>query len=179
MQLSEREYNKLLNIAKNICKTDFAEDLLHEALLVCLKYDKEKMEFIIQDGKLFFFVARIMANMYHSKTSQYYYQIARFYDKHTLQDCTKMSKFIITNDTAEQEKIELIESLLDRLYWYDREMFKLYFFGENNGKKYTLQSLADKTGISRRSIFTTIKNVKEYLKRNINESERIDKVYRI
>ena len=108
--------------------------------------------------------------MYHSKTSQYYYQIARFYDKHTLQDCTKMSKFIFTNDTAEQEKIELIESLLDRLYWYDREMFKLYFFGDNNGKKYTLQSLADKTGISRRSIFTTIKNVKEYLKTNINES---------
>ena len=90
MQLSEREYNKLLNIAKNICKTDFAEDLLHEALLVCLKYDKNKLEFIIQDGKLFFFIARIMANMYHSKTSQYYYQIARFYDKHTLQDCTKM-----------------------------------------------------------------------------------------
>lgn len=172
MNLTEGEYNKLLDIAKNICKTDFAEDLLHEALFVCLKYDEKKMEFIIQDGKLFFFVARIMANMYHSKTSQYYYKIARFYDKHTLQDCTKMSKFIFTNDTVQQENIELIETILDDMYWYDREMFRLYYFGELNGKRYTLQSLADKTGISRRSIFTTIKNVKEHIRRKINEAER-------
>jgi len=172
VNLTEGEYNKLLDIAKNICKTDFAEDLLHEALFVCLKYDEKKMEFIIQDGKLFFFVARIMANMYHSKTSQYYYKIARFYDKHTLQDCTKMSKFIFTNDTVQQENIELIETILDEMYWYDREMFRLYYFGELNGKRYTLQSLADKTGISRRSIFTTIKNVKEHIRRKINEAER-------
>jgi len=172
VNLTEREYNKLLDIAKNICKTDFAEDLLHEALFVCLKYDEKKMEFIIQDGKLFFFAARIMANMYHSKTSQYYYKIARFYDKHTLQDCTKMSKFIFTNDTVQQENIELIETILDEMYWYDREMFRLYYFGELNGKRYTLQSLADKTGISRRSIFTTIKNVKEHIRRKINEAER-------
>ena len=174
MQLTEREYNKLLDIAKNICKTDFAEDLLHEALFVCLKYDEKKMEFIIQDGKLFFFVARIMANMYHSKTSTYYYQIARFYDKHTLQDCTKMSKFIFTNDSQQQENIELIECVLDELYWYDRELFKLYYFGEIDGSRYTLTSLAEKTGISRRSIFTTIKNVKTYIKKRINEIEGIN-----
>jgi len=173
VQLSQREYNKLLDIAKNICKTDFVEDLLHEALFACLKYPEEKMEFIKQDGKLFFFVARIMANMYHSKTSTYYYQIARFYDKHTLQDCTKMQKFIFTNDTSQQESIEQIELLLSKLYWYDREVFKLYYFGELDGNRYTLQSLADKTGISRRSIFTTIKNVKTYIKKQINGAERL------
>ena len=110
--------------------------------------------------------------MYHSKTSTYYYQIARFYDKHTLQDCTKMSKFIFTNDTEQQENIELIEVILDELYWYDRELFKLYYFGELDGNRYTLQSLADKTGISRRSIFTTINNVKTYIKSRIYETKR-------
>ena len=174
MQLTNAEYQRLKDIASNICKTEFVDDLLHEALEATLKYPKEKLEFIKQDGKLFFFVARIMANMYHSKTSQYYYKIARFYDKHTLQDCTKISKFIFTNDTTQQENIELIESILDELYWYDREMFKLYHFGEINGKRYTLQSLADKTGISRRSIFTTIKNVKTYIKKRINEIRRFD-----
>jgi DNA replicative helicase MCM subunit Mcm2 (Cdc46/Mcm family) len=54
VQLTQKEYNKLLSIAKNICKTDFVEDLLHEALFVCLKYPPEKMEFIKKDGKLFF-----------------------------------------------------------------------------------------------------------------------------
>jgi DNA-directed RNA polymerase sigma subunit (sigma70/sigma32) len=177
VQLTQKEYNKLLSIAKNICKTDFVEDLLHEALFVCLKYPPEKMEFIKKDGKLFFFVARIMANMYHSKTSQYYYRIARFYDKHTLQDCNKMQKFIFTNDTKQQDKIELIEMLLDELYWYDRELFKLYYFGEIDGNKYTLSSLANKTGISRRSIFTTIKNVKTYIKKRLDEIRRVDKIY--
>ena len=172
MQLTNAEYQKLKDIASNICKTDFADDLLHEALEATLKYPKEKLEFIKQDGKLFFFVARIMANMYHSKTSTYYYQIARFYDKHTLQDCTKMSKFIFTNDTQQQENIEFIEMILDELYWYDRELFRLYYFGELNGNKYTLQSLADKTGISRRSIFTTINNVKTYIKSRIYETKR-------
>ena len=168
MKLTQREYDKLYSIAKNICKTDFAEDLLHEALFVCLKYPEEKMEHIIKDGKLFFFVARIMANMYHSKTSQYYYRIARFYDKHNLYDCQKMSEIIFTNDVVQQEKIDMIEKLLDELYWYDRELFKLYYFGELDGRRYTLQTLADKTNISRRSIFTTIKNVKEFLKKKIN-----------
>jgi len=172
MQLTNAEYQKLKDIASNICKTDFADDLLHEALEATLKYPKEKLEFIKQDGKLFFFVARIMANMYHSKTSTYYYQIARFYDKHTLQDCTKMSKFIFTNDTEQQENIELIEVILNELYWYDRELFKLYYFGELDGNRYTLQSLADKTGISRRSIFTTINNVKTYIKSRIYETKR-------
>ena len=172
MQLTNAEYQKLKDIASNICKTYFVDDLLHEALEATLKYPKDKLEFIKQDGKLFFFVARIMANMYHSKTSTYYYQIARFYDKHTLQDCTKMSKFIFTNDTEQQENIELIEVILDELYWYDRELFKLYYFGELDGNRYTLQSLADKTGISRRSIFTTINNVKTYIKSRIYETKR-------
>jgi transcriptional antiterminator len=53
-------------------------------------------------------------------------------------------------------------------------MFKLYYFGELDGKKYTLQTLAEKTNISRRSIFTTIKNVKKFLKDKINEINRTD-----
>mgnify|MGYP003149910392 CR=1 FL=1 len=159
MQLTNAEYQRLKDIACNICKTDFANDLLHEALEATLQYPKEKLEFIKQDGKLFFFVARIMANMYHSKTSTYYYQIARFYDKHTLQDCTKMSKFIFTNDTEQQENIELMIVM----YIY------CHLIPQN---RYTLQSLADKTGISRRSIFTTINNVKTYIKSRIYETKR-------
>ena len=54
MQLTNAEYQRLKDIASNICKTDFVDDLLHEALEATLKYPKEKLEFIKQDGKLFF-----------------------------------------------------------------------------------------------------------------------------
>ena len=42
---------------------------------------------------------------------------------------------------------------------YDRELFKLYYYEDN-----TLDSLADKTGIGRNSLFNTIDNVRNILK---------------
>ena len=61
-------------------------------------------------------------------------------------------------------KLELIDKELDKIpYWYDRELFKLYYSGE------TLDSLAAKTRISRNSIFTTIHKVRTILKKELNE----------
>jgi predicted DNA-binding protein YlxM (UPF0122 family) len=54
---------------------------------------------------------------------------------------------------------------LDKLdSWYDRELFKLYYYEGN-----TLDSLAAKTKISRNSLFTTIDKVRDILKNKLNE----------
>jgi len=67
-------------------------------------------------------------------------------------------------DNTSLEKLELIDKELDKIpYWYDRELFKLYYSGE------TLDSLAAKTRISRNSIFTTIDKVRTILKKELNE----------
>ena len=168
MEITQREYDKLLNIAKNICKTDYAEDLLHECFEAMYKYPKEELQSIKDNGRLFFFGARIMANMYHSKTSRYYYKIKKYNQQHIDNQDTNLDKFIFTNDSTD-EKLELINNILSEMYWYDRELFKLYYFGDNNGSKYTYTSLAEKTGISRRSIFYTIKNVKLHIRKVLNE----------
>ena len=55
---------------------------------------------------------------------------------------------------------------LDKLYWYDREVYKLYY---NPDKKETLDTLAKKTGISRNSLFTTIDNVRKKLKKVLGD----------
>jgi len=63
------------------------------------------------------------------------------------------------------EKLEKIDVQLDKLEsWYDRELFKLYYYEGN-----TLDSLAAKTRISRNSIFTTIDKVRTILKKELNE----------
>lgn len=63
------------------------------------------------------------------------------------------------------DKLELIDKELDKIpYWYDRELFKLYYYEGN-----TLDSLAAKTRISRNSIFTTIDKVRTILKNKLNE----------
>jgi len=68
------------------------------------------------------------------------------------------------NDEQKWEKLELIDVELDKLNWYDRELFKLYYYEGN-----TLDSLASKTKISRGSIFTTIDKVRNILKKECNE----------
>jgi|TARA_R110001583_G_C5635683_1_gene407448 hypothetical protein len=68
-------------------------------------------------------------------------------------------------DNTKLEKLELIDKELDKLpYWYDRELFKLYYYEGN-----TLDKLHEKTRISRNSIFTTIDKVREILKKELNE----------
>ena len=68
-------------------------------------------------------------------------------------------------DNWQWEKLEEIDKALDKIeYWYDRELFKLYYYEGN-----TLDSLAEKTRISRNSIFTTIDKVRNILKKELNE----------
>lgn len=68
-------------------------------------------------------------------------------------------------DEPRWEKLEKIDKALDELYWYDRELFKLYYYEGN-----TLDSLAEKTRISRNSIFTTIDKVRETLREKLDET---------
>ena len=68
-------------------------------------------------------------------------------------------------DNAQLHKLEIIDKQLDKLEnWYDRELFKLYYYEGN-----TLDSLAKKTKISRNSLFTTIDKVRTILKNELNE----------
>ena len=67
-------------------------------------------------------------------------------------------------ETFIYEKLEEIDKVLDTLNWYDSEVFKLYYYEGN-----TLDSLAEKTRISRNSLFTTIDKVRDILKKELNE----------
>ena len=62
----------------------------------------------------------------------------------------------------EFEKLDKIDLVLNDLYWYDRKVFELYYYESN-----TLDSLAQKTGISRNSLFTTIDKVRTILKKEL------------
>ena len=68
-------------------------------------------------------------------------------------------------DHEKLEKLEQIDCVLDTLYWYDAELFKLYYYEGN-----TLDSLAAKTKISRNSLFTTIDKVRTIIKNELNEN---------
>jgi len=69
-------------------------------------------------------------------------------------------------DSWQWTKLEEIDKALEDadFTWYDKKVFELYYYAGN-----TLDSLAEKTSISRNSLFTTIDKVREILKKKLNE----------
>ena len=67
-------------------------------------------------------------------------------------------------DNYQWKKLEEIDKVLDKQNWYDRKLFQLYYYEGN-----TLDSLAEKTRISRNSLFTTIDKVRTILKKELSD----------
>tara|TARA_R100000654_G_scaffold35133_1_gene60504 strand:+ start:772 stop:1365 length:594 start_codon:yes stop_codon:yes gene_type:complete len=122
-----------------------------------------------------------------SKRSNFYYKYEKYY---THIDCNSYNvHFTCSGDTmayhfdnnkhiynlpneevdnTQLEKLELIDQELDKLdYWYDRELFKLYYYEAGS----TLDKIHKKTKISRNSIFTTIDKVRNILKNNLTDKK--------
>lgn len=120
-----------------------------------------------------------MTNLYYSKTSPFYYKYKKASVEYNDDYDTNFDKIILTDDDDNNHKevrLKQIEDALSEMYWYDRELFRLYYYGDNDGKRFTYTSMAEKLRISRRSIFYTIKQVKEQIKLKIDEIERANQV---
>lgn len=66
------------------------------------------------------------------------------------------------------QTLEIIESEIDGWYWYDKELFKIYF---NDGL--SIRKLSAKSHISASSIFNTLKNGKTKIKRRLKEEGKL------
>jgi|TARA_R110000824_G_scaffold295357_1_gene483645 hypothetical protein len=114
--------------------------------------------------------------------SNYYYKYKKYYshiDSYiytnsctTGDDCKHFDYSInkslqnIPNQEGDYQwkKLERIDDALSDFNWYDKKIFELYYYEGN-----TLDSLAEKTKISRNSLFSTIDKVRELLKKQLNE----------
>ena len=141
-------------------------------------YDNDGIEGITRYG------AVALRRALTSKRSNFYYKYEKYYthiDSSSYSYSKTLSDTDVYNhisnpkniynlpneevDNTQLEKLELIDKELDKIdYWYDRELFKLYYYEGN-----TLDSVNQKTGISRNSIFTTIDKVRDMLKKKLNE----------
>ena len=190
VNFNELQYNKLKDAAGNITSNNGdADDLLHECLLVLYEKGEEFVNELIEKKALQFYCVRIMLNMYNSKTSKYHYKY-RFEKKFVfeflywdgVEDYAPTNKNVLTPTIQElrnqmhnqfiDDCVEQMHEILNELYWYDAELFKLYKFGSNDGKRWTLNSLAKKTGISRTSIFDTTNRVMKYISKRMKEETK-------
>ena len=136
-------------------------------------WEKDGQDGIIRYG------AVVLKRALTSTRSPFYYKYKKYYS-HIDSSCFNSSYTISDDDVAynvansknisnipneevnyQWTKLEEIDKELDKLdSWYDKKIFELYYYEGN-----TLDSLAEKTRISRNSLFTTIDKVRALLKK--------------
>ena len=140
-------------------------------------YDKDGIEGITKYG------AVALRRSLTSPRSALYYKYEKYYTHidSTIYNCTKTfsGRDYVSDDSNSKNlynlpnekvdnyqwtKLEEIDKALEDCTWYDKKIFELYYYEGN-----TLDSLAEKTSISRNSLFTTIDKVREILKKKLNE----------
>ena len=160
-------YHKLKDIAYNITSGKGNDDLFSFVIEELYKCDQERISEIITKNQMTFYVVRVMINQYHSKTSRYYYKYKKYYEYHTTTTIECLSadntQYTIKDKKLVEERLEWIEEKLKDLYWFDAEVFKIYY-----REGFSLNQMQKETKINRNTLHKAITNVKKYL---LNEKE--------
>ena len=163
------------------------DDVVQELYLYFLSMNPDTLKAIWekdgQDG-IIRYGAVVLRRALTSPRSPFYYKYKKYYT-HIDSSCFSSSytissddvEYFIDNrknisnipnekvDNYQWTKLEDIDKVLDKLdSWYDKKVFELYYYEGN-----TLDSLAEKTKISRNSLFTTIDKVRTILKKELIE----------
>mgnify|MGYP003132512217 CR=1 FL=1 len=135
------------------------DDTVQELMLYFLQMNPDTLKKIYEkDGELGILKYGNVAlgRMFTSPRSKYYYKYTKYYTH------VKTNEYPPVKDIDQVKHVVLYEKIdkeLDKMYWYDRDLYYMYYSPEGE----TLDGLAKKTGISRNSLFTTIDNVRKKL----------------
>jgi len=159
------------------------EEVVQELMLYFFQMNPETLKCIYEkDGNkgLISYGSVVLRRSYTSVRCPYYYKYKKYYKHIDSHSSNVTYDYVIYNEETSNEKhlynipnsdeyqqwvkLEYIDKALYDFYWYDRDVFKLYYYEGN-----TLTGLAKKTGISRNSLFTTIDKVREQLKDLLDE----------
>ena len=156
-------------MAFNIAGEKSKDDLLSFVIEELYKCDQDRIAEIIEKKKMIFYIVRVMVNQYHSKTSRYYYKYNKYYEYHTTTTIESLTAdsvdYTIKDKELVEERLEWIEEKLKDCYWFDAQVFSIYYLDPAN---HSLNTMAKATGINRNTLFKAINNVKTYLKNEKN-----------
>lgn len=139
------------------------EDAKQHIILILAENSDKKLKEIEEKNYLNYFIIRIIKNQLLSSSSPFYRTFRKQieYDKieHLYDD---VDDSVIDEKIENENRLKKINTLLEELHWYDSTLYKLKYF---EGKSYN--DLVSETKIPRISLWTTITNVHEYIKKNI------------
>ena len=165
-------YDKILRMSGNICKTKHAkEDLCHYALEKFMMH--ERAEELIEKKQAMLFLSGIMWRSWHSTTSPYHKLYRQSGRVHELYDTTYEK---LCKEWADEEydiewdlKIESIQGIMEDMesdtveQWFRVKLFQMWLAEPNYSK------LSRITSIPRTTISQAVKECKDYIKNRIEQ----------
>ena len=143
------------------CNKTTAEDLTQEMYLklATLLQNNNSLDIYYDESQInHFYIYRILRSLF--------IDLCRKESKITKVNVEYLQKFVEEKDVKEYKDIEgkmkQLDSLLDKVYWYDAKVFRLL-----TEEKMSIAELSKKTGISYYSLYNTYKNVKSLIKTEI------------
>ena len=182
-QYLKKNYQKLKEVSNKITSSRRydSDELLHDTIVALYDSDKKKIEELIKKRQLIFWIARIMINQYHSKTSPFYKKYRKYYtiinEKWRLG--TWQDQYInntpdrihrITQEDGVKLKqqfekdIERINKHLKEIHWFDSEVFRIY---HQTGM--SLNEFSKQCGINRNTLYKSIVKVKKIFNEKTNK----------
>lgn len=143
---------------------EIGEELVQELFMILLEKDCKLLQRLDDENRSEAYCIKIMKMQLFSKNSD-------FYRKEMIWKQNRSKTFIPANELSEQPEvesdwdkmieIEKVDLLIKRLPYFEREVFRVYY-----GLGISLTKFSKQSGISRKTIYNTIKKVKKYIKDN-------------
>ena len=149
---NSKEVNNAISKMKPI---EFQQDLKSEVFLILAELDQQKLVDLYDRKQLRFYIVRIMLNLVQSTDKKFFKKYRDFVEW-------------IEVEKEDVKEIDITEGLLghiEALYWYQKEILRLYAFEFNRNAK----ELSRQTGIPYMSIIRTLNQVKKELKSKIRK----------
>ena len=148
-----------LRIVKSFgCEGDKCEDLCQEMYIKVHTLISNGTDISYVDDINHFYIYRILRSLF--------IDLCRKEKKVIKVNIDYLEKFVQEEEVKEYKDIEgkmkQLDSLLDKVYWYDAKVFRLL-----TEEKMSIAELSKKTGISYYSLYNTYKNVKSLIKTEI------------
>lgn len=167
LSILAKRHEDWLRMATSL-KADIPEDTVQEMYLRLHKYvDDPKRICYEHDEPNTFYVYCTIKNIIHNENK------AKQKEPELLstEEIRQQSDNLLHDEPYDHDTddvLEIIESEVDEWYWYDRDLFRIYF---NDGL--SIRKLSAATRISSTSIFNTIKNGKTKIKHRLKQEGKL------
>jgi DNA-directed RNA polymerase specialized sigma24 family protein len=145
-------------VLKIIKDDENLDDFFHHIIESFLLH-RSKTDHLEDKNKKYYFI-RVVKNQYYSKTSPYYYRYKKAQIKREDLDANLYE--IPDPETPPIPDLDWVKNTLNKLDWYERELFLLYL------ELGTMTKVSKKTTIPLNTVSRQVGNIKLFLKQTWN-----------